>query len=340
MMSVNLTIAIPTYNGEQRLPQVLDKLKNQIDTKNINWEVVIVDNNSTDNTAKIIREYQANWLQNVPLRYCFESEQGFPFARQKAITEAKGELIGFLDDDNLPYPNWVKSAYIFAKENPKAAAFSSKIHGLFETEPSEELKQIIFYLAIVDRGSQPLLYEPRKKGLPPGAGLVVRREVWQKCVPSRLFLVGRAGTSIMPAGEDVEALLHIYQAGWEIWYNPTMEIEHVIPSWRLEKTYLMRLMRSIGLGRFHLRMLSIQWWQRPVAFLFYLVNDFRKIILHLIRDRDLMVFSEGQTLDRNIVAACEMERLVGTFLSPFYLTKIKFKIKLKKILIHSLRIVQ
>ena len=333
-MSIDLTIAIPTYNGEQRLPQVLDKLKNQINTEDINWEVVIVDNNSTDNTAQIIREYQDNWLKNVPLRYCFESEQGFPFARQKAITEAKGELIGFLDDDNLPYSNWVKAAYTFAKENPKAGAFSSKIHGLFETEPSEELKQIIFYLAIVDRGSEPLLYEPRKKGLPPGAGLVVRGEVWQKCVPSRLFLVGRAGNSIMPAGEDAEALLHIYKAGWEIWYNPTMEIEHVIPSWRLEKTYLMRLMRSIGLGRFHLRMLLLQWWEKPIAFVLYPISDLRKIVVHLIRVlrgyRHLKRFSldkdfSHSNLECNIVAACDMERLIGTFLSPFYLTKIKIQ---------------
>ena len=333
-MAIDLTIAIPTYNGEQRLPQVLDKLKTQVDTDNIKWEVVIVDNNSTDNTAKIIQEYQVNWLKNIPLRYCFEKEQGFPFARQKAITEAKGELIGFLDDDNLPYPNWVKSAYNFAKKNPQAGAFSSKIHGLFETEPSQELKQIIFYLAIIDRGSQPLLYEPRKKGLPPGAGLVVRREVWQKCVPSRLFLVGRAGNNIMPAGEDAEALLHIHKAGWEIWYNPTMEIEHIIPSWRLEKTYLMRLMRSIGLGRFHLRMLSLQWWERPIAFVLYLISDLRKIILHFIRNLQrspqIRIFSQAQDCDRydrtrDMVTACELECLIGTFLSPFYLTKIRFK---------------
>ncbi len=329
-MTIDLTIAIPTYNGEQRLPQVLDKLKTQIDTDNIKWEVVIVDNNSTDNTAKIIQEYQVNWLKNVPLRYCFEKEQGLPFARQKAIMEARGKLIGFLDDDNLPDSNWVKSAYNFAKKNPQAGAFSSKIHGLFETEPSEELKQIIFYLAIVDRGSEPVLYKPRKKGLPPGAGLVVRREVWQKCVPSRLFLVGKVGNSLIPTGEDAEALLHIYKAGWEIWYNPEMEIEHVIPSWRLEKNYLIQLMRGIGLGRFYLRMLSLQWWQRPIASLFYLVNDFRKIILRLIQNWHIAIFSNFQyfgdsNFDRNIVYACEMEILISTFLSPFYLTKLKIE---------------
>ena len=317
---VNLTVAIPTYNGENRLPRVLDKLKKQVNTEHINWEVLVVDNNSIDGTAKIVQEYQENWLKDVPLRYCFEPEQGFSFPRQKAMSEARGELIGFLDDDNLPFSNWVEAAYEFAQKHPQAGAFGSKIRGLFETEPSEELKQIIFYLAIVDRGLQPLMYEPRKKGLPPGAGLIVRREVWQKCVPKRLFLVG-GGKHIMRSGEDIEALSYIYKAGWEIWYNPHMEIEHVIPAWRLEKTYLMRLMLSIGLGRFHLRMLSLQWWQRPLAFLFYLANDSRKLILHLISYRSEFV--------NNIVATCEKERLIGTLLSPFYLSQIKLKNVLK-----------
>lgn len=318
--AVNLTVAIPTYNGENRLLKVLDKLKEQVNTEHINWEVLVVDNNSIDGTAKIVQEYQENWLGDVPLRYCFEPEQGFSFPRQKAMSEARGELIGFLDDDNLPSPNWVEAAYEFAQKHPQAGAFGSKIRGLFETEPSEELKQIIFYLAIVDRGSQPLMYEPRKKGLPPGAGLIVRREVWQKYVPKRLFLVG-GGKYIMRSGEDIEALSYIYKAGWEIWYNPQMEIEHVIPAWRLEKTYLMRLMLSIGLGRFHLRMLSLQWWQRPLAFLLYLANDSRKLILHLISYRSEFV--------NNIVATCEKERLIGTLLSPFYLSQIKLKNVLK-----------
>ncbi len=308
---VNLTVAIPTYNGKNRLPKVLEKLKEQVNTEHINWEVIIVDNNSTDGTAKLVKEYQDNWLHDVPLKYCFESEQGISFARQKAMNEAKGELVGFIDDDNPPFANWVNSAYKFAQEHPKAGAFSSKIHGIFETKPPEELKDVTFYLALVDRGCEPLMYEPRKKGLPPGAGLVVRRDVWKKHVPGKLLLIGRTKKRWMPTGQDAEALLYIHRAGWEIWYNPEMEIEHLIPSSRLEEKYLIGLMKVIGLGRFHLRMLMLDWWQRPFAFCAYLINDFRKTILHFLRYR--------KVLNQDIVAACEMERLFATLISPFYL---------------------
>ncbi|MEL6163539.1 MAG: hormogonium polysaccharide biosynthesis glycosyltransferase HpsE [Cyanobacteria bacterium J06628_3] len=313
--TVNLTVAIPTYNGEIRLPKVLEKLKEQVNTENINWEVVIVDNNSNDGTAKLIKEYQENWLKNVPLRYCFEEEQGISFARQKAMNEAKGELVGFIDDDNPPFANWVSSACKFAQEHPKAGAFSSKIHGIFEQNPPEELKDITFYLALVDRGSEPLMYEPRKKGLPPGAGLVVRRDVWKKYVPTKLLLIGRTKKRWMPTGQDAEALLYIHRAGWEIWYNPEMEIEHMIPSSRLEEKYLIGLMKIIGLGRFHLRMLMLEWWQRPFAFCVYLINDFRKTISHFVRYR--------KVLRKDIAAACEMERLFATLISPFYLWRMQ-----------------
>ena len=67
-MGVDFTVAIPTYNGEKRLPEVLERLRNscqhalrQAQRQPYRWEVIVVDNNSTDNTAKVVRSYQANW---------------------------------------------------------------------------------------------------------------------------------------------------------------------------------------------------------------------------------------------------------------------------------------
>ncbi|QSJ18469.1 hormogonium polysaccharide biosynthesis glycosyltransferase HpsE [Nostoc sp. UHCC 0702] len=320
-MCVDFTVVIPTYNGESRLSKVLERLQTQTGVEQLNWEILVVDNNSTDNTAKLVQNYQASWSNHASLRYCFEGEQGLAFARSRGIKEAKGEFVGFLDDDNLPAPTWVISAYKFGKEHPKAGAYGSQIHGLFEVEPPEHLKKIIFYLAINERGSQPLLYQPQKKGFPPGAGLVVRRQVWQNHVPQRLFLVGRVGLSML-AGEDSEALSYIHKAGWEIWYSPAMEIEHIIPSWRLEKKYLISLMRGIGLSRYHLRMSLLHNWQKPFVFFIYLANDLRKLLLHFIR--------YFRVLKTDLVAAIEMEIILTTFISPFYLFKLKLNKSLTK----------
>lgn len=315
-MDFKFTVAIPTYNGASRLPKILDRLRSQKDIEELNWEIIIVDNNSRDDIAKLIQEYQQNWHHPFPLRYFLEPQQGAAFARARAIQEAKSEIIGLLDDDNLPAPNWILEAYKFALNNPQAGAFASQIHGAFEVEPPENIKPILFYLAITERGGQPHLYQPLRQGFPPTAGLVVRRQAWQDNVPTKPFLIGRIGSSML-GSEDAEALFYIQKAGWQIWYNPSMEIEHIIPAWRLEKEYLISLMRGVGLARYHIRMLLLKSWQRPFAFFIYLANDIRKALFHFIRYRT--------KINSDLLVACELERLTATVISPFYLGKLRIE---------------
>ena len=308
---VDFTIAIPTYNGEHRLPEVLDRLRAQVGTESISWEVIVVDNNSTDGTADVIRCYQENWNLTCPLRYARESRQGASFARHRAAQEANGKYIGFLDDDNIPAVNWVAAAYAFGETHPQVGAFGSQIHGDFEVTPPENFKKIAPFLAIIERGPRPHCYDPRKKMLPPGAGLVVRRETWFESVPEYLILNNK-GKAAGLASEDLEALLHIQNAGWEIWYNPEMEVYHKIPGWRFERDYLISLFRCVGLSRHRIRMLSTRRvWQRPFAFLAYMLNDLRKLIVHLLKYR--------KQLQDDLIAACEWELLVSSLVSPFFL---------------------
>lgn len=317
-MVVDLTVAIPTYNGERRLPQVLERLRTccqdaalePTHRQSFSWEVIVVDNNSTDNTAKVVQGYQANWPQQVPLHYYFEPKQGAAFARRRAFTEAKGELVGFLDDDNIPAQNWVAAAYAFALDNPKAGAYGSRIRGDFEVTPPENFKRLTPFLAITERGSEPLRYEPKQRVLPPSAGLVVRKQAWLESVPNELVLTGRTPGSML-TGEDLEMLAHIQANGWEIWYNPAMQIDHKIPRWRLEREYLIPFFRGIGLSRHVTRMLSVKPWQRPFAMLAYMANDLRKIVFHLLK--------YGFSVQSDLSAACEMQLFVSSLVSPFYL---------------------
>lgn len=311
-MSLDFTVAIPTYNGERRLPEVLERLRSQLYTEAFSWEVIVVDNNSTDSTAQVVQAYQADWPQAYPLRYCSELQQGAAFARRRAFIEAKAELIGFLDDDNLPAPDWVQKAYAFGQKYPDAGAYASQIHGAFEVAPPEGFKRILPFLAINERGFQPLLYDPSSNLLPPSAGLVVRKQAWLESVPNQMILTGRTKDSMLTS-EDLEMLSYIRAAGWKIWYNPAMEIYHKIPHWRLEREYLIPFIRGIGLSRHVTRMLGIKPWQRPIALLAYMVNDMCKIVFHLLKHR-LKVRTD-------LVASCEMQLFLSSAISPFYLWK-------------------
>jgi cellulose synthase/poly-beta-1,6-N-acetylglucosamine synthase-like glycosyltransferase len=309
-MAVDLTVAIPTYNGATRLPAVLAQLKQQTGTSMISWEVLVVDNNSTDRLDQVVRDIQGDWLPDVPLRYCNEPQQGAAFARLRAVQEARGLLIGFLDDDTIPAVTWVQAACLFAKKYPRAGAIGSQIHGDYEVEPPPNFERIASFLAITERGTEPQRYEPQLKMLPPSAGLVVRRAVWREHVPARPVLSGRSQTSMLNS-EDLEAIMHIQNAGWEIWYNPAMELFHQIPARRLSREGLLFIVRSTGLARHHIRMLRLKPWQRPLLFPLGWLNDLRKAGQFFWQHRDRFA--------TDTVLACQMEFLRSSLISPFYL---------------------
>lgn len=306
---LDFTVAIVTYNGAIRLPDVLEKLREQTNTENIAWEVLVVDNNSTDHTKEIINSWQHNSSFPVSLRYTFEQKQGAGYARQKAIREAQSDLIGFLDDDNLPMDNWVISAYKFAQKYPKAGAYGSQIHGEYEVEPPVNFERIKAFLAITERGNEPLLYNPQSRFLPPSAGLVVRREAWLKTVPNDCVLTGPIKENMLNS-EDLEALSYLQKSDWEIWYNPEMEVLHKIPKYRLTKDYLVEHLGWIGLSRYITRTVGRKQIFIPLIVVAYWLNDLKKMIIHILK--------YGLILKEDIVAAAERELIIKSFLSPFY----------------------
>jgi glycosyltransferase involved in cell wall biosynthesis len=308
---LDITVAIRVYNGATRLPSMLDRLRSQIQLELVSWEVLIVDNNSTDNTADIVRDCQSNWLPQCQLRYVFESQQGAAIARRRAIHEANGQIIAFLDDDNLPAPNWVAAAHTFAQTHPNAGAYGSRILPDYEVEPPQNFQRISHYLPTMERKNA-FRYDSYKRGLPVGAGLVIRKQVWLDLVTDQI-VQGPVGKGFSLKGEETEALSYIKQSSWEIWYNPEMTIVHKIPKWRLERDYLVNFFRVIGLSQHRFRMLRFQPWQRPFMFPLLLLNDLRKIALHFIQ--------HSGTIKADIVTVCEMEFLLGRLVSPFHIWK-------------------
>lgn len=309
----DFTIAICTYDGAQRIPAVLDRLRQQLDAHQLNWEVFVIDNNSRDATAAVVRQYQQDWPTEIPLRYFFEGRQGAAYARQLAMEKSQSELVGFLDDDNLPADNWVAAAYKFGQEHPQVGAYGSQIHGQFEGEVPDDFDRIQSFFALTQRGDKAHLYKPRLRVLPPSAGIVVRRKAWLNNVPKQLILTGRHDEQML-TGEDLEAIAHIRKGNWEIWHNPDMKVWHQIPARRLQRSYLLSFFRGIGLSRHVTRMLNMQPWQRPFMFWVYLMSDLFKALHHMVAYRTL--------LKTEVVPACELEFYVYSLISPLYIWRL------------------
>lgn len=313
--TVNFTIAIPTYNGAARLPALLDKLRSQENPQNIAWTILVVDNNSTDNTAELVKRYAAQaeaQSQQPSIQYAFAKRQGAAFARVKAMEVATSEWVGFLDDDVTPASDWMSNAYAFARSHPEAGAFGGQIHGEFEVEPPSNFNRIKSFLALRERGSTPHLYNPDHLSLPPSAAWVVNAQAWHDNVSDQPVLGGRANGS-MVQGDDYEPLLRMHKAGWKIWYAPSLHVAHQIPKSRLERGYLKSLSWGCGICICPLRMINSQGWQRPLLWLKLMLSNLKRVVLHWLKYRN--------ELETDLVAACEMDFYLGSFASPFYYLK-------------------
>ncbi|MEB3269534.1 MAG: hormogonium polysaccharide biosynthesis glycosyltransferase HpsE [Leptolyngbya sp.] len=308
---MDIVVVIPTYNGSQRLPEVLDALHQQTSPTDCEWAVWVVDNNSTDDTATVVREYQARWGDSRPLEYHREPRQGAGFVRHYAVEHAPATWIAFLDDDNIPDQGWLIAAWQFIQRNPTVGALSSRIRGDFEAEHlPPDFEQIAPYLAITERGDNPRRYDAKLRLVPPSAGLVVRKQAWQQCVPDHCILNGRKPGSML-TGEDTEVLCHILVAGWPIWYVPTMTLQHKIPAGRLERSYLIPFFRGIGLSRYVTRTVGVSPLLKPFLALAYSANDALKVVCHVLK--------WGRRVRQNLIAACMLELFISSLRSPLYL---------------------
>ncbi|MCY6491891.1 hormogonium polysaccharide biosynthesis glycosyltransferase HpsE [Leptolyngbya sp. GGD] len=307
MVRIDFTVAIRAYNAAQRLPLLLQKLQFQQNTESIRWEILVVDNNSTDNTAEVVQTYQSQLSQ---LRYILETQQGAAIARKRAITEAQGTWIGFLDDDTLPAPDWVAQAYKFGQTHPKVGAFGSRILPEYEIEPPKNFDRIAHYMPIMLK-TQSFCYDTHLKGMPVGAGLVIRKQAWLESAIGDQIIQGPVKQGFALKGEETEVLWKMKSFHWEIWYNAEMTIAHKIPQWRLEKDYLLNFLSVIGLSQHRFRMLRYPVWKRPIAFPFLLINDLRKVVLSWHKHQQ----------SNDLIDACELQFFMGRLLSPFYIWK-------------------
>ncbi|MEM0980423.1 MAG: hormogonium polysaccharide biosynthesis glycosyltransferase HpsE [Cyanobacteria bacterium P01_H01_bin.58] len=327
---INFSVIICTYNGASRIPRVLERLQQQTAIAALAWEVIVVDNNSSDQTAEVFRQCQANWRLNSRLRYCFESRQGLAYARRCGVHNAQGSVLAFLDDDNLPHTTWLAELAAFSNRHPRAGAYGGPVYGEFEVPPPKGFERIARFFALV-QGDVPYCYNEKysKAGIkmfPPGAGIIIRKEAWQSSI--------KRSPTLPQTGEDLEMLLQIWQAGWEIWFVPSIKIDHHIPASRFEQTYLTQFFHKNGLVRYPYRMLQYRAWQKPLLTVLYILNDLKKLTVFTL-------INQGQETD--LIYQCEQRFLLSTLLSPAYhlwdiIKKMTFFRKLPKLIGFTLRV--
>jgi glucosyl-dolichyl phosphate glucuronosyltransferase len=243
MSEPDVSVIIGTYNRCDVLRGAIESLSNQ-DSGDTQYEVIVVDNNSTDDTRTMVEDLRNKWGSNN-LTYCFERTQGVSHARNRGITVARGRVIAFTDDDITPTRNWVASVRRGFEKFPDADCIGGKVL----PQPSTEFPVWLTAkhwtpLALLDLGDEPIDLDVRNGPGLVAANLAVRASVFTDV---GLFQpqLQRVKNSI-GSMEDHEFQLRLSDANKKLKYLPELVVHaNVLPE-RLTKEYHRRWYRGHG----------------------------------------------------------------------------------------------
>lgn len=242
-MNVKISIIICTWNREKSLKRTLDSIKAMSVPKDLPWELIIVDNNSTDNTKRIVEDFKKNTCLNVI--YAFQEKQGLAFARNLGIQKAKGEIIAFIDDDVIVDRNWLIGIYeAFKTYNP--AIMGGRVHIQVELPiPRWFSKAVSDPLGGFDRGDNIIIADDQYNGLIGiGANISFKKDVFDRVGLFKENLGRKSNTLDM--GEETELYWRIKRCGERCIYYPFAVVYHCVDSKRMNKNYIRRWFFKLG----------------------------------------------------------------------------------------------
>ncbi|HEY1173914.1 MAG TPA: glycosyltransferase [Verrucomicrobiae bacterium] len=239
----SITAAICTHNPDRAVFQrCLAALRAQQHVP-VQTDLLVIDNGSQPPLAELPGGGDFPGFSSV--RIVREDRLGLTHARERALREARSEVVVFVDDDNFLRPDHLAVAADFFSRHPKAGAAGGKCRGKCETTPPAWFESIAGYLAVTDDGEKRFHVAEPSWWAPVGAGMAVRRAVALEAFTKPMLLTDRRGKSLSSGG-DTEICYRICRSGHQLWYLPELVLDHYMPAWRYDPAYLLRLAKGIG----------------------------------------------------------------------------------------------
>jgi GT2 family glycosyltransferase len=209
--TLRISVIVCTFNRCESLRQTIDSLALMSVPADLEWELIVVDNNSNDDTAKLVRQLQRNG--SLPIRYVFEKRQGLGFARNQGISAAKGEILAFTDDDCIVDAKWLCSIRREFLADPNLGGLGGKIE-LYN--PKDKPTTIRPFTDRIQFSSAQLFY------LVAGCNMIFRREVFDIVGKFDPDFTGCAGL----VADDTDFIYRVHRQGFKIIYSPEVIVFH------------------------------------------------------------------------------------------------------------------
>ena len=231
-----ISVIVPTFNRAGWLADALASLSRLQTDDRFEVEVVVCDNASTDETARVVAS--AADSSSIPIHYCCQSKPGDAPTRNRAIREASGEWLAFFDDDQLAPENWLSELFSAASKTSGAIVGG----GVQLDLTTEQRLEFGGYLreALRETDLYPRLQPYLRQALPGTGNALVARSVFES--------IGGFDESFVSGGSDHDFFARARAAGFALWYTPDAVIRHRVDPRRLSTEHLRRDSISGGAG--------------------------------------------------------------------------------------------
>jgi glycosyltransferase involved in cell wall biosynthesis len=242
----NASVLICTYNRSGWLAATLRSLSRTVTDRK--WDLVVVDNNSTDDTKAVVTRHTA--VSAVPVTYLFEARQGKSNALNTGMARASGDVFLFTDDDVDVDPGWLDAACDALEGEGGIDYVGGPVEPMWETPPPRwfdaRRSDLWGTLAILDYGPASFIFEDRQR-VPLGVNMAVRRRLVDRVGGFHPEL-GRRGKSLL-GQEQAEFFSRARASGVRGRYVPAMKVRHHVPASRVTFKYFVRWWFWKGISR-------------------------------------------------------------------------------------------
>jgi glucosyl-dolichyl phosphate glucuronosyltransferase len=232
---VKITVILCTYNRCQFLAKALESVAVSRLPPSVDWEVLVVDNNSSDQTRSVVQDFSRRYPDRF--RYLFESRPGKSFALNAGVREARGVILAFMDDDVTVESTWLQNLTAELHSGEWAGAggpiFPERSFSSFPRWLHPDLPHSLGPLALFNPGPDPAALSQS----PFGTNMAFRKEIFDRFGYFRTDL-GPQPDSIL-RGEDTEFGKRILTAGLRLRYEPSAKVFHAVREERLQKRYFL-----------------------------------------------------------------------------------------------------
>ena len=238
------SIVICCHNSAEVIIPTLEAVAKLHIPESLSWEIILVDNNCTDNTVELASRVCEEKKLRCTIEY--ETEPGLVHARKKGVEHACFQYLIFLDDDNIVARDWLGKAFSIFSAHSNVGAVGGNIKPLVTYEHPSWFRRFQGIYACGPQGKRSGIVTRSRKMLV-GAGLAMRPSIVKSIFSSHLplFLVGRTKNTLL-RGDDSEICMRCVLMGWDLWYEASMELAHNILKKRVSWEYLTEVRRGRG----------------------------------------------------------------------------------------------